>query len=67
VRKFYKKVHEIKEVRSLNVTTTGQSLAVYLPKDLCDQYEIFAGDRVKVQFRAVYREVSETNDKKASD
>jgi len=56
MRKTWKKDKEIKELLTLNVTTSGGRPVLSLPKDLVEQYDIWAGDRVKVQLRALYKE-----------
>lgn len=53
--KKWKKPREIKELLSLNVAAMGGGLYLYLPKDLCRQYNIEAGDRVKVQLRQLFK------------
>lgn len=56
-RKEWKQVREIKETLTLSVTTSGGRPVLSLPKNLCEQYNIWGGDRVKVQLRALYKEV----------
>jgi len=53
--KKWKVVREIKERRTLNVSTHGRGLYLYLPKDLCEVYEINGGDRVKVQLLELFK------------
>jgi len=53
--KKWKVVREIKERRTLNVSTHGRGLYLYLPKDLCEIYGIIGGDRVKVQLLDLFR------------
>jgi len=53
--KKWKETREIKEIRTLNVSTHGRGLYLYLPKDLCEIYEINGGDRVKVQLRSLFK------------
>ena len=59
MRKTWKKAREIKETLSLNVSTSGGRPVLSLPKALVEQYDIWSGDRVKVQLRALYKEVTE--------
>lgn len=51
----YKPVGEIKEIRTLRVSASGRGLYLYLPKSLCEQYDIIAGDRIKVQLKEHYK------------
>jgi len=55
MNKKWKVVREIKERRTLNVSTHGRGLYLYLPKDLCEVYEINGGDRVKVQLLELFK------------
>ncbi len=57
MRKEWKQAREIKETLSLRVTTTGGRPALFIPKNVCDLYDIRAGDMVKVQLRALFKEV----------
>lgn len=49
------KVREIKELITLSVSAAGTGLHLHLPKKLCEQYDIIAGDRIKVQLRFLYK------------
>lgn len=60
MRKEWKQVREIKEILSLKVTTSGGREVLSLPKALVEQYGIWSGDRVKVQLRALFKEVKAT-------
>lgn len=53
--KLWKVVREIKERRTLNVSSHGKGLYLYLPKDLCEIYGINGGDRVKVQLLELFK------------
>lgn len=53
--KKWKRVREIKELLTLNVSAAGNGLYLHLKKDLCEQYDIIAGDRIKVQLRILYK------------
>ena len=53
--KKWKIVKEIKERRTLNVSTHGKGLYLYLPKDLCEVYEINGSDRVKVMLLELFK------------
>lgn len=55
MRKKWKAGREIKETLTLNVSGQGTGLYLYLPKDLREQYNINAGDRVKVQLKQLYK------------
>lgn len=55
MRKKWKAGREIKETLTLNVASSGTGLYLFLPKDLREQYEINAGDRVKVQLKQVFK------------
>lgn len=55
MRKKWKHIREIKELLTLNVSGHGTGLYLYLPKDLVEQYDITAGDRVKVQLRDLFK------------
>jgi len=55
VRKKWKHVREIKELITLSVSGSGGGLYLYLPKKLIEQYDINAGDRVKVQLRDLFK------------
>lgn len=61
MRREWKKDKEIKELLSLRVSTSGGCLVLGIPKALCEQYDIWAGDRVKVQLRALYKEVKSSD------
>ena len=53
--KKWKIAREIKERRTLNVSTHGRGLYLYLPKDLCEVYEVNGGDRVKVMLLELFK------------
>lgn len=55
MRKKWKHSREIKELITLSVSGSGTGLYLYLPKKLCEQYDINAGDRVKVQLRELFK------------
>lgn len=55
MRKKWKHVREIKELITLSVSGSGGGLYLYLPKKLIEQYDINAGDRVKVQLRDLFK------------
>ena len=55
MRKKWKQTREIKELLTLSVSGSGGGLYLYLPKKLCEQYDIIAGDRVKVQLRDLFK------------
>lgn len=57
MRKEWKKDREIKEILSLRVGTSGGALVLGIPKALCEQYDIYQGDRIKVQLRELFKEV----------
>lgn len=54
-RKKWKLTREIKELITLSVSGSGGGQYLYLPKKLCEQYDINAGDRVKVQLRELFK------------
>lgn len=49
--KLWKMVGEIQETRTLAVSGSGGGLYLYMPKRLCETYNIIAGDQVKVTMR----------------
>lgn len=53
--KKWKAVREIKERRTLNVSSHGRGLYLYLPKDFCEVYDVIGGDRVKVQLLELFK------------
>lgn len=53
--KKWRVIREIKERRTLNVSGHGRGLYLYLPKDLCEVYEINGGDRVKAQLLELFK------------
>jgi len=53
--KKWKFTREIKELLTLSVSGSGGGLYLYLPKKLCEQYDVTAGDRVKVQLRELFK------------
>jgi len=55
MRKKWKQAREIKELITLSVSGSGGGLYLYLPKKLCEQYDIIAGNRVKVQLRELFK------------
>lgn len=55
MRKKWKQVSEIKELITLSVSGSGGGLYLYLPKKLCELYDINGGDRVKVQLRGLFK------------
>jgi hypothetical protein len=68
VVKKWKVVREIKERRTLNVSSHGRGLYLYLPRDLCEVYEINGGDRVKVMLLDLFkRDYSEENTGEGSE
>lgn len=63
VRKKWKKDREIKELITLRVAAQGSGLYLFLPKALCEQYDINGGDRVKVQLRVLFKRDYEGEEK----
>jgi len=61
--KKWKVVREIKERRTLNVSSHGRGLYLYLPKDLCEVYDINGGDRVKAQLLELFKRDYEAEEK----
>ena len=53
--KQWKSTQIIDERRTLNVSSHGKGLYLYLPKDLCEVYGINTGDRVKVQLLDLFK------------
>jgi len=53
--KKWKVDREIKERRTLNVSSHGRGLYLYLPKDLCEVYGICGGDRIKTQLLELFK------------
>jgi len=53
--KKWKVVREIKERRTLNVSSHGRGFYLYLPKDLCEVYGIIGGDRIKAQLLELFK------------
>jgi len=51
----FEKIGEIKETHSLRVSQQGEGLYLYLPKGLTEVHGIWAGDRIKVTLRDLYR------------
>lgn len=47
--KKWKRVGEIKENRTLRVSGSGAGLYLFLPKKLCETYDIISGDQIKVK------------------
>lgn len=55
MRRKWKRAREIKELTTLSVSGHGRGLYLYLPKKLCELYDIDGGDRVKVQLRVLFK------------
>jgi len=53
--KKWKVEREIKERRTLNVSSHGRGLYLYLPKDLCEVYGVNGGDRIKAQLLELFK------------
>jgi len=58
----WQKKRDIGELRTLRVSAAGRGLYLYLPKDLCEQYGLVAGNRVKVKLIDVHVEVAVSDD-----
>lgn len=53
--KLFERIGEIKETRSLRVSARGDGLCLYLPKGLCEVYDIISGDKIKAHLTDHYR------------
>jgi hypothetical protein len=45
----------IREIITLSVSSRGNGLCMYLPKDFCEVYGIVSGDRIKIEFREHFK------------
>jgi len=53
--KKWKPAGEIKVETILHVSATGEGLALFLPKRLCETYDIIGGDQVKVELKTLFK------------
>jgi len=55
----WERIDVLKEVQTLPVSSRGEGLCLYLPKDICELYGLIAGDRLTVKMLDHYRKIRE--------
>jgi len=51
----WEEIGDLKETVTLSVSTRGNGVCVYLPKDITDVYGVLSGDMLKVSLRNHFR------------
>ena len=55
----YKNIGKIRNSLIITVTAKAESLSLTIPKDLCEVYNIIAGDKIQVAFLDHFKKIVE--------